>query len=109
MSVMFRYQAAYISRSTPRMIFSILGVIILFCSLWISLALYSDIVNTTTWKWTLERLVIAGFVITNFYGGLSLLRKREQVKLQRQHRKKELAWKTIRKFLLSFAKVDPKL
>ena len=34
--------------------------------------------------------------------------KKEQSKLQSQQRKKESIWKNIRKFLLSWAKVDPK-
>ena len=88
----------------------VLGVIILFCSIMVALAVYSDVVNmTTTWTWTIKRVLIVSFVVTNFYAAFRLLINREQTKLPWQQQKQESAWKTIRKFLLSFAKVDPKL
>ena len=96
----FYFQFKYVNQ--------IFGTIILFCSIMVALAVYSDIVNmTTTWTWTIKRILIISFVMTNFYAAISLLMNNEQSKLQWQQWKS--IWKVIRKRLLLLARVAPRL
>ena len=52
---------------------TVLGLSALFCSAWIFLAVYSDVINVEHWTWTLRRSGIIALVLLNFICSVSLL------------------------------------